>query len=78
MSARQPGPYDSIARKWLALAERRRAHFQELSDSGRWRHYFTAAELDLEMHRAAELRERWAAMAGAGPDAEETVLEAAE
>jgi len=64
MSERQTGPYDSIARKWLALAERRYAHFIELSDSGRWRHYFSRAELDVEMRRAALLRDQWARNAG--------------
>ena len=64
MSERQPLPYDSVARKWLALAERRYAHFIELSDSGRWRHYFTSAELETEMNKAAMLRDQWARIAG--------------
>jgi hypothetical protein len=72
MSARQTTPYDSVARKWLALAERRRAHFIELSDSGRWRHYFTPVELDLELRRASLLRDQWARIAGLLPDDEET------
>ena len=45
MSERQPRPYDDIARKWHALAERRRAHVVELRDSGRWQHYYTWDEL---------------------------------
>ena len=53
MSERQQGPYDSIARKWLALAERRQAHFIELVDSGRSRHYFTPEVLNAEMRKAA-------------------------
>ena len=64
MSERQQGPYDSIARKWLALAERRRAHFIELIDSGRWRHYYTQNELEREMRKAAHLRDQWARHAG--------------
>ena len=64
MSERQQGPYDSIARKWLALAERRYAHFIELSDSGRWRHYFTPERLNAEMRKAALLRDQWARIAG--------------
>jgi hypothetical protein len=64
MSERQTGPYDSVARKWLALAERRYAHFIELSDSGRWRHYFTRSEFDLELRRAELLRDQWARIAG--------------
>jgi hypothetical protein len=68
MSARQTGPYDSIARKWLALAERRQAHVAEMCDSGRWRHYFTAAALDQERCRIAALRDQWAKLAGLLPD----------
>jgi hypothetical protein len=64
MSERQTGPYDGVAGKWLALAERRYAHFIELSDSGRWQHYFTRAQLDLELRRAALLRDQWARIAG--------------
>jgi hypothetical protein len=70
MSARQTGPYDSIARKWLALAERRQAHFAELCDSGRWKHYFTKAELDQQMRLAAALRDQWARLARLLPDDE--------
>jgi hypothetical protein len=64
MSERQTGPYDSVARKWLALAERRQAHFVELVDTGRWRHYFSRDELEREMHKAAALRDQWARIAG--------------
>ena len=71
MSERQQGPYDSIARKWLALAERRQAHFIELSDSGRWRHYFTQHGLEAEMRKAALLRDQWARIAGLLVDEDE-------
>ena len=71
MSARQPGPYDSVARKWLALAERRQAHFIELCDSGRWTHYFTPAEFNDEMRRASFLRDQWARIAGLLPEPEQ-------
>jgi len=64
MSARQPRPYDSIARKWLALAERRRAHVIELRDSGRWRHYYTPAELLEAISEAVHTRDEWARIAG--------------
>ena len=72
MSERQQGPYDSIARKWLALAERRQAHFIELVDSGRWRHYFTPERLNAEMRKAALLRDQWARLAGVPNDADES------
>ena len=64
MSARQPGPYDTIARKWLALAERRRAHLVELRQSGRWQHYFTEAQLADELHQVNLARDRFAKVAG--------------
>jgi hypothetical protein len=64
MSERQPLPYDSVARKWLALAERRHAHIVELSDTGRWRHYFTRGELEIELNKAEALRDEWARIAG--------------
>jgi len=67
MSARQPGPYDSIARKWLALAERRKAHVVELRDSGRWRHYYTPEELREAMREAVHSRDEWARIAGLSP-----------
>jgi uncharacterized repeat protein (TIGR03809 family) len=59
MSARQPGPYDTIATKWLALAERRAAHLLELRDSGRWKYYYTEAALIQAMDDALDARERW-------------------
>jgi hypothetical protein len=46
------------------LAERRQAHFVELIDSGRWRHYFTPEVLNAEMRKAALLRDQWARIAG--------------
>jgi hypothetical protein len=64
MSERQASPYDSVARKWLALAERRQAHFVELADTGRWRHYFSRDELDRELRKAQSLRDQWARLAG--------------
>jgi len=64
MSARLPGPYDDVARKWLALAERRKAHFIELRDSGRWRHYYTQPELFDTIREAGEICDEWARIAG--------------
>jgi hypothetical protein len=64
MSARQAGPYDNVARKWLALAERRRAHVVELRDSGRWKHYYTPEQLLEVMREAVRSRDQWARIAG--------------
>jgi uncharacterized repeat protein (TIGR03809 family) len=64
MLARQPGPYVNIARRWLALAERRQAHVVELRDSGRWRHYYTWEQLLDALREAVNSRDRWARIAG--------------
>lgn len=64
MSERQQRPYDSIARRWLALIERRQQNLIELCNSGRWRHYYTDAQLRDEMRKVLHLRNRWAQLAG--------------
>lgn len=64
MSGPRDGRYDTIARRWLALVERRQEHIIELSHSGRWRHYFTQTEFLAEMHKVLKVREQWAALAG--------------
>jgi hypothetical protein len=46
------------------LAERRRAHFFELRDSGRWRHYYTWDELLDVLREAVTSRDEWARIAG--------------
>ena len=64
MSGPQQGLYDSIARRWLALVERRQEHFLELCETGRWRHYYTHAEFLDEMRKVLQVRDQWAAIAG--------------
>jgi hypothetical protein len=64
MSERQQRPYDSIARKWLALVERRQQNFVELGNTGRWRHYYTHAQFVDEMRKVLHLRNHWAQLAG--------------
>jgi hypothetical protein len=56
MSERQQSPYDSIARGWLALVERRQRNFIELCTTGRWRHYYTRAQLIDEVRKVLRLR----------------------
>jgi uncharacterized repeat protein (TIGR03809 family) len=75
MSEREDGPYDSIARRWLALVERRHEHFIDLCDSGRWRHYYTEAEFLEEMRKVLRVRDRWATIAGLPTDIESLRLE---
>jgi uncharacterized repeat protein (TIGR03809 family) len=64
MSERQPRPYDDVARKWHALAERRWAHFVELRDSGRWRRYYTWEQILEVVREAVDTRDTWARLAG--------------
>jgi hypothetical protein len=64
MSKRQQSPYDSIARSWLALVERRQRNFIELNNTGRWRHYYTQAQFLDEMRKVLHLRNQWARLAG--------------
>jgi uncharacterized repeat protein (TIGR03809 family) len=70
MSERQPGPYDSVARRWHALAERRREHLIELRESGRWRHYYTSEQLLEVLRDAVNTRDAWARIAGLQADDE--------
>jgi hypothetical protein len=64
MSERQQSPYDSIARSWLALVERRQQNFIELCNTGRWWHYYTHAQFLDEMRKVLHLRNQWAQLAG--------------
>jgi len=63
MSARPAGPLDEVVRKWLALSERRLAWFVNVSETPRWQHYYTQAELLDQMREAERLRDRWASLA---------------
>jgi hypothetical protein len=48
------------ARKWHALAERRRRHYVELYRSERWRRYFKEETFLLLMRDAIQNAENWA------------------
>jgi uncharacterized repeat protein (TIGR03809 family) len=64
MSEPQYDRYDGIARRWLALIERRQQNFLDLCDTGRWRHYYTEAQFLDEMRKLLRVREQWAVLAG--------------
>jgi len=57
-----------ITQKWRDLAERRRAHFVELYDTGRWKHYYTEEQMLARMRDAIRLAETWEELS-APPDA---------
>ena len=39
-----PHRFERVTRRWLELAERRLAYYEDLYRSGRWRHYFPTQE----------------------------------
>jgi uncharacterized repeat protein (TIGR03809 family) len=49
-----------IARRWHALAERRREHFADLHDSGRWRKYYREHNFLTQMHETTRMTDAWA------------------
>jgi uncharacterized repeat protein (TIGR03809 family) len=75
MSAPREGRYDGIARRWLALVERRQAHLIELTETGRWRHYYTKAEFRDEVSKLLRVREQWAEIAGPSPYGEDGTMD---
>jgi uncharacterized repeat protein (TIGR03809 family) len=64
-----PSALNLTALKWRDLAERRRAHFIDLYDSGRWRHYYTDQTFLQEMKAADAAAKRWAEIAPRPSDA---------
>jgi uncharacterized repeat protein (TIGR03809 family) len=57
-------PFDTIARKWCDLAERRRDYFVELYNSGRWVHYYTKEAFALRMRDVVGVTKVWRQLAG--------------
>ena len=55
---------DEFARKWHALAQRRRKHLAELYQSGVWQRHFTEDRLRAHMREAEREVERWGAALG--------------
>jgi uncharacterized repeat protein (TIGR03809 family) len=49
-----------MARKWHALAERRRRHFVDLYRSERWRRYYSEEAFLAQMRDVIESVEMWA------------------
>ena len=66
---------EEVAQKWRALAERRRAHFVELYQSGRWKRYYTEEQFLHCMREAMRASERWAEIAPS-PAREDSAKEA--
>lgn len=56
-------PPETVAQKWRALAERRRAHFVELYRSGRWQRYYTRDEFAARLREVIDAADTWAKLA---------------
>lgn len=62
-----PTPQE-IARKWLVLAERRIASYQDLYRTGRWRHYFAnEQEFAVRMLEVIKAAKTFSRVAGIKP-----------
>ena len=55
--------FEEVAQKWRTLAEMRHAHFLDLHQSGRWKHYYSEQQFLDRMRETLRLTERWAAIA---------------
>jgi len=62
-------PNRKLAQKWSELAGRRRAHFIELYESGRWKHYYSEADFLARMRDVIHAADEWERLASARPDA---------
>jgi uncharacterized repeat protein (TIGR03809 family) len=54
---------EQVARRWRDLANRRRSHFVELYESGRWKLYYTEAEFILRLREVFQAAEQWEKLA---------------
>ena len=50
---------EEMARRWHALAERRRDHFADLYNSGRWRKYYRQHDFMAQMRATAHMVDAW-------------------
>ena len=50
---------EDVARRWHALAERRRAHFADLHRSGRWRKYYREHSFLTQMRETTRMADAW-------------------
>lgn len=51
--------WDDVCLKWRELAERRKAHFIDLFETGRWKHYYTDVAFLAELRQAVAAADRW-------------------
>jgi uncharacterized repeat protein (TIGR03809 family) len=78
MSEQQsPGPLHKVAQKWRDLVERRREHFVELFESGRWKLYFSEEQFLHLLRDVVASSERWAMVAPRPADRIKPVIDEA-
>jgi hypothetical protein len=53
-----------VTQRWRALAEQRYAHFLELHETGRWKHYYTEHEFLIRMRETMRLLDMWKSLSG--------------
>jgi uncharacterized repeat protein (TIGR03809 family) len=59
-----------LMQRYLALAERRRAHLSELYSSGRWKLYHSETQFRVHVRRAVDLCNAWREIAGLSAEPE--------
>lgn len=57
--------FETATAKWRELAEKRRVHFVDLYESGRWKHYYSESEFIERMRETVRLSELWTGLAPA-------------
>jgi uncharacterized repeat protein (TIGR03809 family) len=67
MQARSTAFFPDQVARWRDLADRRRSHFIELYESGRWKLYYTETEFILRMREVCQAAERWEQLASGQP-----------
>ena len=67
MQARLPAFSPDQVARWRDLADRRRSHFIELYETGRWKLYYTETDFILRMREVCQAAERWEKLASAHP-----------
>jgi hypothetical protein len=48
-----------VTQRWRALARQRHAHFVELQQTGRWKHYYSEHDFLVHMREAVHLLDMW-------------------
>ena len=55
--------FDAAAQKWCALAQRRRAHLEDMLRCDRWQRYYAEQQFVRAVQEATQVSERWCEIA---------------